>query len=1110
MPPKRPTGRPAGAPPTRTALRTQELMLFSGPVSTAAAALPVTRSPSTSKRTASTHVTSGARHTTQSRSTSQRRHAPASDRAPPEYEALPEHFRAAVCVSPANVSVPAVIGAAGVRVPSPPPPRRPSPPPHGTIAAGAGAPPVASGAGSRVIRLLRDARASVRDPIRPETPMDELAAPSSLSLAGMPARSGPARPLASSSSAASPLARRPGGLESRAQRRLPAGGRLAPMTTPVPASSSASLGATTTTTGAAPHSSEIASSHVRSSPPLAPRDAVEQQRQPGRAGAAAPHHLGLTSSEFAQSYPAAQLAGESGIAQAVDLLLQLKQWLVATLHNTSAPPALDAAAVACLQTTLLHFCEYWPTGTALQRALDHCSAPRAASGAGPSDSDDSAANAGSSASSSGAPSVTTIPLLYAQGALLAASVLLQCFPATSLLAEPISFSATAHTLHTLAEAGLAEWVAQESATLEVLVELLRLLDGDAVAAPAQPRQWMHWILGTVALCCEDAAAADARAGDQSTSQRQRHVDSGRPASRDGALRLRSGGGDEADMIRGGGLADDEAEDRMHSTQRWLPASRRTSASVQLDASLPRRRSGGSSAAAADSIAVGSPLNFARASDTFAAAASPTVDGLCCGADGLEGLTAHLVRLGFLPLLHQITRHAVAQCALSRIDGVDAAAADSAARLLPAAGTLYRCFAQSHGQELHRLGGVRVLADVLSTCAKDAATVEAAARALVKLTYVDSCLQEMQASTDVIAAATHALRCQLSRAHTAGVPDNSIELLVCRLCGVMARVAEGSVTQQDYLVSPAVAQLLTALADRYIAVPGLDDVASEQIEVHGRLPPAPVLQAVVWVLGIASMSPQCPLQLVRSTAPQLVRLLTVLRATPNMHLTAVYVLMCLSNVSFFFGACEAVEREPGGASDWLASLYTALGLQLAHYLFEDNVEATVEATRVLGNLSYTNAGRDWMEANKCDEVVVLFLGHEDLRIVYNCCGVLLNLTAASPCRVVQEAELLQLMLSYTSRYTGEEKVKAAAALDEARRRQQQQQQRQQLDAVVEAELAAATVDTESDGGSSSSGSGAAQIADVVEKLLLNIHSLLALPPPSMHSEGDRGGAETSRS
>ncbi|GET91956.1 hypothetical protein, conserved [Leishmania tarentolae] len=1098
MPPRRPSGRSLGpAMPlpvkssTRTPLHTQQLLLFSSPIS----ATPAKRSTSRNKRTESSHAV-GARQAGRSRSLTQHRQTPSSTTSrewtndtPAEYEPLPEEYHAAPCPSSKesfSITVPpraaVTANGNGVRVPLPPP--RPKIPPENSTsltatAATTALPIMASGAGSRVIRLLRDARAAVQDPIRPETPLEAFAALPSLSTGASADDRRPSR------TAAPFPARRSCRLEGRSQRRLPAGWRLAPIAPPSSASALSSSGAalerargsatvslTASNAANAMSSNADASSSGSHKSPMLPTGMLEppchlnadtdaNSEQAGQSPAESRSH-DIDPQEFSELYHMAQQAGDSKIEQAVDLLLQLKQWLLTSLRSTGKTPVLDGGSVACLQTTVLHFCKYWPTGATLRQAMEDRTSRN-------SNIEDAQRAEDSRASTSASPIL--VPLLYAQRAFLAAIIMLQSFPVTALVAEPVSFESIVRTLHILAEAGFAELIAREANALRALVEALGLLAGPELGTQPQAVQWLKWVLDTVVLCCEDAAdAADATTshgvppGAEDVNapplrQRLHSTGSSSPMSRPFS------GCGETDVIRGSGLVDDEAQNQLRSTQRWQRSCNVRPSSLNL---RPRPVN---NASFADTISSGSPMSFIQSGNGEAGFSPFTLLPPCTAPEENQNLYTRLVHLDFLPILRQISDHALAQCAASP-------PTDVLAPLLPVVGTIYRCFARSHPEELRGLGVLGTLTSMLNICAADTATVEVAARTLVKLTYIDECLEDMQEGTTVIAAAAHALRSQLLRTHAEAPQESSIDLLVSRLCGVIARVAEDSTEQQEYLVSTPMVHLLEDLAARYVTVAGPSDAELGSFSDSLSLPPTPVLQAVVWVLGIASMSPHCPLQLVRSVTPPLVRLLEVLRRRPSMQLTAVYVLMCLSNLSYFFGAFEFAEQacsedDGGDTSDWLPPLYSSLGLLLAHYLFEDNVEATVEATRILGNISYTNAGRDWMEANHCDEVVVLFLGHEDLRIVYNCCGVLLNLTAASPCHLVQDPELFQTMLSYTSRYTDQARVEAVTALEEARLRQGLQWEQQQRSGDVE-ELA------------SEASSQVSQIAHIVEKLLLNVH------------------------
>lgn len=123
----------------------------------------------------------------------------------------------------------------------------------------------------------------------------------------------------------------------------------------------------------------------------------------------------------------------------------------------------------------------------------------------------------------------------------------------------------------------------------------------------------------------------------------------------------------------------------------------------------------------------------------------------------------------------------------------------------------------------------------------------------------------------------------------------------------------------------------------------------------------------------------------------------------------YTLVCLSNLSFYLPMMDDED-------ELKETLAVTLCLSVAGFLFEGDVEATLEATRILGNLSRTRECRRWMEENEAGDALVLFLGHEDTRLVYNCLGVLLNLTAdeeESP-SVCSNPDAVSLLLKHTQR------------------------------------------------------------------------------------------------
>lgn len=969
---------------------------------------------------------------------------------------------------------------------------------------------VASGARSRVVRLLRDARAAVQDPIRPETPLETFKA-----------SGGPSGGIAAGTSFPQQPAH---GIESRLRRRLPAGGRLAPMP-PSSAGAAASttsplLSSVSTTVPVTGLSSEIdprAHQH-RSDENGGSFRAAAADTSNTRAAPPSAIDARFDADEFARRYTAAQQRGEEGLLDCLHLLGQLREWLSSSPSSTSptAPRAIGAAATACLQATLLHFCEYWPSGDALRNAVQNYSAVNG-DGGGSGAGAGVAAVVASADGRRGSRSVSSsVPLNYAEVALVAAAVMVRSYPAASLLAEPISVHALLSSLHTIAECGVAEWVTQETGALEALMELLRALAAKAGTAAAassvaiadtaqqRERQWLLWILEIFAGCCEEALLSSAAAAAAATTitTASTNKKSGSVPSR---LRVDGSGVREQDMIRGQGFADDVVDVSSRSQQRAASASMlSSSASLNrvMQPQLDLAGSYGSFAGGGAAVPQGSPLRVVRHGSGGSGEASLRQPPF---TNALEAITLQLVSLGLLTCLHDVSAQTLQRLASAPPSASTGTASSSPIVLLPVICSLFRLFAPYHADALRAGGVVNTLVSVLRVASSDSAAVESAARALVKLSFNDACLSVMQETGVVLMdAVAHALLAQL-RQHANGTPtaaaaaaspsSSSIELLVSRLCGVVARVAEGRAELQEHLATPAVTHVLEMLAQRYLTVKDADVShveASSQQKALSSLSPTPLLQSIVWVLGIAAMSPKCSLHLVECVTPLLVNLLQHLREVPSMHTTAVYVLMCLSNLSYFFNRFEgdgAAAAVADGGAEWLSMICGSLGFSLAAYLFEDNVEATVEATRILGNISYTNAGRDWMEANHCDEVIVLFLGHEDLRIMYNCCGVLLNLTAASPCRVVDDPELLKMMLSYTARYTRDDSIAVAAALEKERLRTQRR-----LNGT-----AAGGEDEEGDCAAEAS-SSADQIADLVEKLLHNVRGLLTFASSATGSGG----------
>ncbi|CBH17212.1 uncharacterized protein TEOVI_000384800 [Trypanosoma equiperdum] len=371
-------------------------------------------------------------------------------------------------------------------------------------------------------------------------------------------------------------------------------------------------------------------------------------------------------------------------------------------------------------------------------------------------------------------------------------------------------------------------------------------------------------------------------------------------------------------------------------------------------------------------------------------------------------------------------------------------------LLSSTCLLFRDFSAGYSHHLRKLGSLDRVIDTLDHFRDDMDVVQAAARTMSKTVFNDTCLEHYRENIRTCRVVVAAL-------------ESSMEvggIIVTRLCSVLARLVECSKEMRDWFMENH-HQILLRLVQTHIAQLKVDGKEDEPVAQNFEDPEQEdLLQSVTWLVGVALMSPGCSTAFVRKITPLLVGFLKDFDVA-KWHLTFIYTLMCLSNLSFFF---TSLEKSEGGPAE-LQQLYETLGPMLAGVLFDGDTEATVEATRVLGNICLTNAGRDWMESNRCDEVCVVFLGHEDPRVVYNCFGVLLNLTAADSCQVAADPELTKMLLQHTARYTRAETI----ALEKERELRHFQ----------------ASANSQSPEGTNYTD----QIADVVEKLLLNLSGLL---------------------
>ncbi|CUE73263.1 Hypothetical protein, putative [Bodo saltans] len=162
-----------------------------------------------------------------------------------------------------------------------------------------------------------------------------------------------------------------------------------------------------------------------------------------------------------------------------------------------------------------------------------------------------------------------------------------------------------------------------------------------------------------------------------------------------------------------------------------------------------------------------------------------------------------------------------------------------------------------------------------------------------------------------------------------------------------------------------------------------------------------------LIGTLSLCAKGGVMLVACFVETLLTWLDARLDTDNGSTTFILALMCLSNFSFYLSTALGEEKTGDLLRDY--------GGLLVQLLFRADTEALLEATRTFGNLSRSNSGRQWIEDNRCDEVCIVLSQHKDLRIVFNSFGILLNLSAADHCRIVEDGALCAQVLEQTGKY-----------------------------------------------------------------------------------------------
>eukprot|EP01116_Phalansterium_solitarium_P021419 TRINITY_DN6651_c0_g1_i1.p1 TRINITY_DN6651_c0_g1~~TRINITY_DN6651_c0_g1_i1.p1 ORF type:complete len:756 (+),score=297.80 TRINITY_DN6651_c0_g1_i1:221-2488(+) len=90
---------------------------------------------------------------------------------------------------------------------------------------------------------------------------------------------------------------------------------------------------------------------------------------------------------------------------------------------------------------------------------------------------------------------------------------------------------------------------------------------------------------------------------------------------------------------------------------------------------------------------------------------------------------------------------------------------------------------------------------------------------------------------------------------------------------------------------------------------------------------------------------------------------------------------ITNLSFYSGESNVVLQNQ-----------LQISKLLVPFLIQDNEEAVIESARAFGNFSRSKPVRELMAQLKADEMAVLLLDHSNKEVVYNVCGVLMNLMA----------------------------------------------------------------------------------------------------------------------
>lgn len=276
-------------------------------------------------------------------------------------------------------------------------------------------------------------------------------------------------------------------------------------------------------------------------------------------------------------------------------------------------------------------------------------------------------------------------------------------------------------------------------------------------------------------------------------------------------------------------------------------------------------------------------------------------------------------------------------------------------------------------------------------------VGAIARGLAKLVFDEDCitaLATMEAATSLMTALS-----------TFGASKMIVARLGTSLEMLLQRFDEDALEAFVVANEAALRKFAAAVSGSAVLAAHSDAVGPEDAKNSGLLDEA--AQCTWRLVGTLSLSMSGGCVLSSCILEPLLAWLDARLDADQGSNTFLLALMSLSNLSYYFIASLGEERT--------AETLTAYGGLLVQLLFRADTESLLEATRTLGNISRSNCGRLWIEVNRCDEICIVLSQHKDLRIVYNSFGVLLNLTAADHCRIVEDSALCSQVLEQTGRY-----------------------------------------------------------------------------------------------